>query len=123
MDVVGGEDGPANRARQPVEPLDPRQIVAAVKVGGGDVAQLRQRRADRRQLRLERVNVLARPGDEGDALPMLRDVRQGQLALALDRPPLPQAEQPRQPGIAFTVDGVGEEFDRLLFALPLLRSS
>ena len=39
MDVVGGEDRAAVRPRDPVEPLDPRRIVAAIKPARGDMAQ------------------------------------------------------------------------------------
>ena len=40
---------------------------------------------------------------------MVRDILQGQLALALFGPHLAEAEQPRQAAIAVAVDGVGKQ--------------
>ena len=39
MHVVGGEEGLAVRQRQRIEPLDPRNVVAGVKVAGGEMAE------------------------------------------------------------------------------------
>ena len=39
MDVVGGEDRAAVRPRHPVEPLDPRRIVAAIEPARRDMAE------------------------------------------------------------------------------------
>ena len=91
-------------SRQPVEPLDPRQIVAAIEMRRGDMAQRRQSVLQPRQIGGEGVQVLARPGDEGDALRMVRDFGQRQVALALVGAHLAEAQQPRQPAIAVAVD-------------------
>ena len=82
------------------------------------MAQRRQGFAQPRQFALEGVEIVARPGDEGDALGMRRDIGQRQLALALVGAHLAQAEQPRQPAIAVAVDRVGEQARRVLKVEP-----
>ncbi len=103
MDVVGRQDGAAMRSRQPVEPLDPRIVAAAIKPARRDVAERRQCFLQPRQFALERVEILAGPGDERNALGMAGDVLQRQVAFALFRPHLAEAEQPRQPAITVAV--------------------
>ena len=115
MDIARSEDGAAERAREAVEPLDPGKVISAVEVGCGEVAERRDSRADGGELGLEQVEVLARPGDEGDPVGVRGDVGEGEVALALDRAGLPEGEQARQAGIAFAIPGVGEEVDRLRF--------
>ena len=84
------------RLRQPVEPLDPRQIVAAIEMRRRDMPQSTASASrSRRQFRFERVEILARPGDEGDALGMQRDFGQAEVAFALVGAHLAQADSIR----------------------------
>ena len=82
MDVVGREDRAAVLPRQPVEPLDPRIVIAAIEPARRDMRQRRQGFAKPRQFGFENVEIVARPGDERDALGIFRDIAQRQLALA-----------------------------------------
>ena len=94
MNVVGGQDGPANIPRDPVEPLDPGQVVAPIEVRRGDVAKFGQRLLHLGKDSLEEVEVLARQGDEGDSCGLPGDLGQAEVAFGLARAHLAQAQQP-----------------------------
>ena len=113
VDVVGGQDGAAVGARHPVEPLDLREIVAAIAVGGGDVVEAGEGGDHLGQCRLERIEVFARHGDEGDPLCVKRDFAQQQVAFALGAAHLAEAEHPRQAAIGGAVARVGEQARRI----------
>ena len=58
------------RLRQPVEPLDPRQIVAAIEMRRGDMARAKQGALQPRQRAANASRSSSGHGDEGDALRM-----------------------------------------------------
>src|SRR5436309_2536740 len=62
-----------------------------------------------RQFAFEIIEIVVRPGDEGDALGMRGDVSESQLALALLRAHLAETEEAREPTIARAVDRVSEQ--------------
>ena len=113
MDIVGGEDRAAVRARQPIQPLDPRRVVAAIKPARRGMAERRQCVAKPRQLGLEGVEIFVRPGDEGDAVGMLGDIAQRQFAFAFLGAHLAEAQEPRQAPVALAVDRVSEQARRV----------
>ena len=76
MDVIGCQDRAAVCARQPVEPFDPRSVIAAIKPARRDVSQGRNGVTKPWQLGFEGVEIFRRPGDEGDAFRVFRDVLQ-----------------------------------------------
>ena len=111
--VVGGEDRQAMRLGHAVQSLDPRQIVAAIKMRRRDMAHPGKRRGQSGQCRLERTQILLGHGNERDVCRVERDFGQQQIALALGRSHLAQAEHPRQAAIAFAVDRVGQQRRRI----------
>ncbi len=68
--------------RDPVEPLDPRIVVAAIEPACRDMAERGNGAAQAGQLGLEGVEVAFGPGDEGDAVGMIGDILQRQRAFA-----------------------------------------
>src|SRR5689334_18982132 len=102
MNIVDRKDRAAVLARKAIEPLDPGIIVAAIKPARRDMAKRRQGIFETRQI--ERIEVVAGPGDEGYAVGVGRYVAQRQLALAFLGAHLAEAQEARQPAITLAVD-------------------
>ncbi len=76
MDVIGSEDRAAVCAGDPVEPLDPRIVVASVVPACRDVAERWNGVTKPWKLGFENVEIVLRPGNEGNAFRMPGNVRE-----------------------------------------------
>ena len=92
MDIVGRQDGAAIGASDPVQPFDPGSVAAAIKPGRRDVTERWNGVTKPWKLGFERIEIVRRPGDEGDAVAMRGDVVEAQLAFTLVRAHLAEAQ-------------------------------
>ena len=114
-DVVGGHDRQPVGARDRVQPVDPRPVVATVAVAGGDVAQPRQGLHEARQPGLEAVEsapgtAISARSAPASAVSMsrLRSGRPWPATRRRHRPSCPR-QQRRQPTVGGAGPRVGQE--------------
>ena len=112
MDVIGRKDRAAVCSSNPVEPLDPGGVISAIKPARRDMAERRQCFAQPLELGFENIEIVGWPGNEGDVFCICRDVGQAELAFAFLGTHLAQAQQPRQPAVAITIDGISKQARR-----------
>ena len=114
--VIGGEDRQAVTLRHPVQPVDPRPVIAAIEVARRDMTHPRQGAEKTRQTGGKALQIGAGQGDEVQGIRrVIRQHLQRQvgfpllLPLALGIRHLALRQQRRQPRIGGAVPWIGQK--------------
>ena len=109
--IAGGHERGSGCTRDLGQRRDPRPVIAAIAVRGGEIEGTRKMAANGRDTGgqgLRREGVLGQQ-DEDEAVRMSVEVIERELARTLRRPPLAQRQKPREPAVRCPIGGIGEK--------------